>query len=105
MNIFILLEEVGPLCRWSEVIFTPRWIRITLQTTFSAPSLLEFNKIQSTTEKNHLVPKMNQPSNSQLMIMNAATTTEPSKCGSATTQSNDHVAAVDIVCSPPKKKI
>ena len=81
---------------------------------FSAPSLLESNKmkklVQSAMEKSHLEPANNESTlqsttDSQFTSMNGVTT-EPSvmDCSSAATQGNDLVAVDDIVCSPPKKR-
>lgn len=75
---------------------------------FSAPSLLESNKmkrlVQSAMEKSHLEPK-SESTNGQLMSTNVAVTTEPlMDCSSAATKGDDHVAVDDIICSPPKNK-
>ena len=81
---------------------------------FSAPSLLESNKVkklvQSAMEKSHLEPADNESTmqsttDSQFTSKNGLTT-EPlvMDCSSASTQGNDLVAVDDIVCSPPKKR-
>jgi len=81
---------------------------------FSAPSLLESNKmkslIQSAMEKNHLEPTDDEPflqstSDSHPISMNGPTA-EPSvmDCSSTATKVNDLIAIDDIVCSPPKKR-
>ena len=75
-------------------------LELLCKVLFSAPSLLESNKIkklvQSAKEKSHLEPAI-LTSNSHPTSMDG-TTTEPSvmDCSSATTQFNDLVAVVGI---------